>query len=260
MDSKLTVFVISLKRSPERREHIKKHLDSIGLEFEFFDAVYGKELSEDQIDKLCDREAIKNAPHWLTPSAIGCSLSHYGVYQEIIKRNLPYALVLEDDILFNIDFVACLDTTAKQMKENELMLLYYQSWEPLKLASNSKKELCGKYVTYVPKDMYQPICAAAYLITQAACKTFSKAILPVRLCADTWGKYADLNAFENFSCVYPRAVDTTDAKSTIDYIGNSRIAGIMRWIDRNKVFPAYQLLKMKRNRNRQNMMKVQFVS
>ncbi|RYE25841.1 MAG: glycosyltransferase family 25 protein [Sphingobacteriales bacterium] len=260
MDSKLTVFVISLKRSPERRESVKKHLDGIGLEFEFFDAVYGKELSEEQLDTLCDRQAIKNSPNWLTPSAIGCSLSHYGVYQEVISRNLPYALVLEDDILFNKDFVSCLDNTAEQLKQNEIMLLYYQSWEALKLKKDSKKQLCKNYVTYTPTDMYQPICAAAYLITNAACRTLSKAIMPVHLCADTWGKFADLNGFENFSCVYPRAVDTTDAKSTIDYIGNSRIAGIMRWVDNNKIFPLYQLLKMKRNRNRQGMMKVQFVS
>ena len=260
MDSKLAVFVISLKRSPERREHVKKHLDSIGLEFEFFDAVYGKELSEQEMNELCDREAIKNSPNWLTPSAIGCSLSHYYVYKEIIKRNLLYALVLEDDIVFNKDFVSCLDSTAKQMKENEIMLLYYQSWDPLKLKTDSKKQLCKSYVTYKPADMYQPICAAAYLITNAACRTLSNVILPVRLCADTWGKFAELNGFEHFSCVYPRAVDTTDAKSTIDYIGNSRLAGIMRWVDKYKVFPLYQMLKLKRNRNRHKMMKVQFVS
>lgn len=260
MDSKLTVFVISLKKSPERRVLIKKHLESIGLDFEFFDAVYGKGLSEEEMDKLCDREAMKNAPHWLTPSAVGCSLSHYYIYKEIIKRDLPYALVLEDDIIFNKDFVACLDTATKQLKENDIMMLYYQSWEPIRLKSASKRQVCKSYATYTPIDMYQPTCTAAYLITQAACRTFSEVILPVRFCADTWGKFAELKAFENFSCIYPRPVDTTDAKSTIEYISNSRIAGFMRWIDRNRVFPAYQILKMKRNRNRQKMMRVQFIS
>lgn len=38
----MKIYVISLKRSPERREYIKKQLDDLSIEFEFFDAVDGR--------------------------------------------------------------------------------------------------------------------------------------------------------------------------------------------------------------------------
>lgn len=45
------IFIISLKNS-SRREVIAKRLRSLNLNFEFFDAVYGKELSEDELAKV----------------------------------------------------------------------------------------------------------------------------------------------------------------------------------------------------------------
>ena len=45
------IFVISLKDS-SRREFIEKRLRGLGLQFEFFDAVYGKNLSQDELQKI----------------------------------------------------------------------------------------------------------------------------------------------------------------------------------------------------------------
>jgi hypothetical protein len=41
--------------------------------------------------------------HWFRarPGAQGCFLSHIGVWEEIIHRNLPFACVFEDDIFFH---------------------------------------------------------------------------------------------------------------------------------------------------------------
>ena len=38
----MKVFVISLKRSPDRRRYIEKQLDDLNIKFEFFDAVDGR--------------------------------------------------------------------------------------------------------------------------------------------------------------------------------------------------------------------------
>ncbi|ACH65139.1 glycosyl transferase, family 25 [Aliivibrio fischeri MJ11] len=37
----MKVFVVSLKRSVDRRERIQKHLDALDISFEFFDAIDG---------------------------------------------------------------------------------------------------------------------------------------------------------------------------------------------------------------------------
>lgn len=68
------IFIISLKNSP-RREFISKRLSDLKLDFEFFDAVYGKDLTEDQLEKI-DFDFYPHkfaAKKTLTLGEIGCA-------------------------------------------------------------------------------------------------------------------------------------------------------------------------------------------
>ena len=89
----MKIFVISLNNS-ERRKSIKTQMKKLNLSFEFYDAVNGKELTQDEISSLCDNQALKNNPRWLNRGAIGCSLSHLFVYQKIIDENIEKAIVM----------------------------------------------------------------------------------------------------------------------------------------------------------------------
>jgi len=96
----LKVFVISLKRSPERREYIKKQLDDLGVEFEFFDAVDGR--AEPPHPLFENYDYTKRL--WLTngrmPSKgeMGCYGSHYLVWQRCVELNTSI-LIIEDDVM-----------------------------------------------------------------------------------------------------------------------------------------------------------------
>jgi len=88
---KVPVFVISLARAEDRRSAIRRHLESYGIEYEIIDAVDGFKLADDDANRLL-------APGYaLHRGAIGCYLSHVKVYEEIVRREIPVALVLEDD-------------------------------------------------------------------------------------------------------------------------------------------------------------------
>ncbi|MDG1153236.1 MAG: glycosyltransferase family 25 protein, partial [Alphaproteobacteria bacterium] len=41
----IKIFVLNLKRSPERRKLIQSQMEKFGLKFEFIDAVDGNELT-----------------------------------------------------------------------------------------------------------------------------------------------------------------------------------------------------------------------
>ncbi|UPQ88099.1 glycosyltransferase family 25 protein [Vibrio sinaloensis] len=94
----MKIYVISLKRSPERRENIKKQLDTLGLEFEFFDAVDGRAEPPHPLFARYDY----NKRLWLTsgrmPSKgeLGCYASHYLLWQKCVDLNAPI-LIIEDD-------------------------------------------------------------------------------------------------------------------------------------------------------------------
>ncbi|MGY5613763.1 glycosyltransferase family 25 protein [Vibrio brasiliensis] len=94
----MKICVISLKRSPERRENIKKQLDALGLEFEFFDAVDGR--AEPPHPLFAKYDYFKRL--WLTngrmPSKgeMGCYASHYLIWQKCVSSG-ESILVIEDD-------------------------------------------------------------------------------------------------------------------------------------------------------------------
>ena len=83
------IYCISLKRREDRRSTIKNHLNSLGIDFEFVDA----------IDSL-DIEGEFSIPK----GAIGCNLSHLKIYKQVMGSNKP-VLILEDDVEFSSDVI-----------------------------------------------------------------------------------------------------------------------------------------------------------
>lgn len=101
MKNQIPIFVISLKNAKSRRVNIQHQMNGLGLKFSFFDAVEG--VNPDVIEEnryLIDqnwREKRRGDP--LTPSEIGCALSHAFVYKKMIDENLTDAIVIEDDAI-----------------------------------------------------------------------------------------------------------------------------------------------------------------
>ena len=94
----MKVFVISLKRSPERRRYIEKQLDDLNIKFEFFDAVDGR--AEPPHPLFENYNYAKRL--WLTsgrmPSKgeLGVYGSHYLLWLKSIELNEPI-IIFEDD-------------------------------------------------------------------------------------------------------------------------------------------------------------------
>lgn len=90
------IFIISLDRSKDRRATILSRLDTLGFSAEVFPAIDGGSLDLQN----CDYDGRTRRLIYgkdMTPGEIGCARSHLAVYREIVRRDLPYALVLEDD-------------------------------------------------------------------------------------------------------------------------------------------------------------------
>lgn len=85
------VYVISLARAAGRRAAVCQHLAAHSIQFTLIDAVDGSKLSPAEIqEKVAPGVSIH-------AGAIGCYLSHLGVYQDMVDKDLKLALVLEDD-------------------------------------------------------------------------------------------------------------------------------------------------------------------
>ncbi|EDO43389.1 predicted protein [Nematostella vectensis] len=102
------IYMINLKRRPLRRRRMMASLAELGIQAKPVDAVDGKALTDAEVKAL----GIKMLPGYydpygkrpLTMGEIGCFLSHYKIWKEMIEKGLERVLILEDDVRFEPDF------------------------------------------------------------------------------------------------------------------------------------------------------------
>ena len=83
-------YVINMENRPDRMERSSVRLKDLGIEFERFSAVDGK-----------NEERHPN----LMPGEVGCYKSHFNILSDAKLNNYESILVLEDDVVFVDDFM-----------------------------------------------------------------------------------------------------------------------------------------------------------
>lgn len=143
----ILVRVISLERSTERRERVRRELKNFSHEWTFLNAVDGFALKA--LPKSYDQAKVRRLQgHDLTLGEIGCYLSHLSAWQQCVLENKPM-LVFEDDFVLGPeteaiieDLMACRnlwgvvrlsgihETQDSTVKENQLYKLAINHGDP----------------------------------------------------------------------------------------------------------------------------------
>lgn len=240
----MKTYIINLESSKKRREHILREVKKHNLDYEFINAVNGKNLTKSEKDRLCDQDAVRNNPDWLTPGAIGAALSHHKVYQKIVSDNVEAALVVEDDLILPNNLNSILQNIKADLHKNEVILIFYQSFNPLKLSLQGKSELADNYKLMYPLSLNGVAGAVCYIITKEAAKSLVDYILPIRLAADSWLEFQREKKIDGVRCLYPMSIELTNMKSTISSTSQSWFRRIVtEGIDKYKIPPFYNILK-----------------
>lgn len=213
----MKTYIINLERSPERREHIVREAKKHRLDYELIKAVDGKQLTDDEIERLCYTKtelADERMPRELSRPIFGCALSHLSVYRKIVADDVDVALVLEDDAVLPDDFPQLLESIRQNIGKSEVVTLCYWTLpqSDMKLSRQNAVRLSGKYKLMYPIKL--TLGAGSYVITRDAARTLSEIILPVRVEADHWWYFYDHGGFESFRCVYPMPSYVSFAQTT----------------------------------------------
>lgn len=86
------IFLINLDRSPDRLAFMQEQFRTIGLTVERVSGVNGTAVPEYLAEDF-------RGPSLLTPGEVGCYASHLVIAKVIVERELPYGIILEDDVL-----------------------------------------------------------------------------------------------------------------------------------------------------------------
>ena len=213
------IFVINLARSIERRTHMSKMLDALDLKYEFIEAIDGEQLTDDQINEVYDEQlAIKYGGTILPMGAIATYMSHVKALQTIIDRNIPEALILEDDIIVSPDIkpffeqrnklprdYGILSLSVRNDSNQEIFFWYRKSWKIYKdyIVGLPSGWLCGAY---------------AYLIQDSYIREFMQCMYPILCQYDTRCFHTSFThniyyAFKNKSIIETKEIFPSDRLS-----------------------------------------------
>ena len=103
--NEVPIYVINLERRPDRKEEIKTKLDNLGIKnYEFVNAIDGKQLTEDDLSTHYNNVRAKDIHREMKKTEVACALSHIECAKNIVANNLDYAIVLEDDAELTYEF------------------------------------------------------------------------------------------------------------------------------------------------------------
>lgn len=193
----MKIFVINLIQSKDRRENVAQQFKKTDLEPDFFAAIDGRALTQEELKSLVVDT------NYLSRGEIGCATSHLNIYRKMIESELSFALIFEDDITFSEKFTEeAIDKIA-----NYIDNIPADKPTVILLDDSSFAE---KAVHYIDNDIIirKPVNAFlthAYFINLQAAKNILKIQTPLKFEIDAWKYYIYLNQLELY-CVSPTLV------------------------------------------------------
>jgi glycosyl transferase family 25 len=210
----LQCFGISLPRFQERHAYISGHLASLlgsGFEIVGFDGA---------------SNAVPPVQGDLTAGQIGCARSHMVAYEHMVARDLPWALIVEDDVVLPPNIRDILSGIEAALQPGDVVLLYNRP-EHRAAFSTVDTVRVGDFRLCLPMRMSGLGTAAAYVITRQAAEGILRLNNPVSATADNWSAFFEGGAIVRGRMISPNPVTLKPFESTI-FASGSRIGAAMR--------------------------------
>lgn len=166
------IYVINLDRDAERMASIRANLDALGLPFERLSAVMGKDVPE--WEKLVDLSAYAWRNRLDAPRAgeVGCYLSHLKAMETFLRTDVPWCVILEDDVEVLPACGEVLRTLGEKDDWDLVKLFNFHSGLPVK-----KRALAGGH--RLVAHLTRTTSSAAYVVNRRAAQTLLRAMLPI---------------------------------------------------------------------------------
>lgn len=180
----MNIVVISDKNNEVRRQNVINEFNKKNIEFSFFYAIMANNMSKEELAT----KSIKDT--FLSPSEIGCALSHCGVYDEFLKSDEKSIMICEDDIYFtehfNYDSLLKIKEFLDETDEPRLVVLQKSIYHHKRIQS------VGDNVNlYSTRNAF---CTHGYMINRSAARNIKMFQTPVRFEIDAFKFYYWLNA------------------------------------------------------------------
>ena len=206
----MKIFIIHLNRYPERKLEMIKQMKKIKFYYSFFNAIDGLKLTKNELrEKYSKKDSFFHCNRELTLGEIGNALTHIEIYNKIIKENIKYCLIMEDDIGIRKNFDEILKRVSKFPKD----------WEIINFSTDIKgitfnNPLYKNYYLTKFKPNSRINRASCYLINIKAAKKLLKFAFPIRFPSDGLLGNISLVGIKTYG-ITPMPVDLLDFPTTL---------------------------------------------
>jgi glycosyl transferase family 25 len=198
MTRQLPCYVVNLATDTQRRASMQQRLNERGVQAIFFEAVDGRIMHEAELESHVNRDKATREYGPLSRGEIGTSLSHIHIYRDMVAKNIPYAVILEDDVCLSDDFADLLTTESP----NCLAKLFAPEHAVMVQLTHVRRgyKAGAKPVGISGREAVKPYggmwLTGGYFITLAAAKNLSQGLYPVWAVADFWNRFEERGLLE----------------------------------------------------------------
>ena len=176
-------YVVSLPTDVTRRQKIGHELSAANIPYDFFDAVYGQDLSVTEYFEL----GVSRSQRILSPSELGCSISHLNILKKLVASGHNSFVILEDDVSVRSSQLYQKFSQTKLL-DNTLYILGGQEGlrraKVLKAVRNDRHKSFNKWFSYF---FQRTCCYAGTAVMFQKMMAYLDSQTP-RILADDWPK------------------------------------------------------------------------
>ena len=220
MNDNILFLCINLRSATDRRAAVEEQARRLGIEVQFVEAVVGKELPA-EVPAYDKRGRARTHTYDLSPNEIACTLSHIKAMEAFLASGAEYAVIMEDDIIFEDNIKEGLHELTHHLKGWEAAKIYTAD-DAGRLYDLGDK---GEHVSAVfPRKVIWG--AVAWLYTRRAVEQLLPEMQPFCQAADAQIGMTLLRKQIPTIGVQPRLIATSDPnteQSTIDTAETPRI-------------------------------------
>jgi glycosyl transferase family 25 len=207
----MKIFITAIPRLSNRFAYVRAHVASISdLPYE----IVGVDGTE--IDRTDAASGARHNPDYPSPQ-IGCSLSHVTACRRIVEQGLPYALVVEDDIVLPAYIDALVARIGAVIRPGEVISLYSPTMVRTEFAKDQPIDPEHGLNLLLPLDMKDVRTGAAYVIEREAAAGIAAGNDPVRFLADDFRSFYDSGFINHVRIIHPTPCSVKPFQSSLEH-------------------------------------------
>ena len=218
----MKIVVINLEKSTDRLDAITHNLNSLNLPFERFNAIYGKDLTEKEIEASTSSACNGFLCNY---GMIGCAMSHIAIWKSFAESSDNLICIAEDDAVFTGDFlhfVANIDKVYSRLKFDILSLF----GETGIISSFSDEIKIDNYIFCKP---IFPLSTTCYILSKKGVKKLLSEFEKIQYNIDFMIAFKNLfsNTFEYYCLKSPQIISHNFDDSTINTTSNGIVNNVL---------------------------------